>query len=202
MQQDSADKYTFVLMELKSFIQKIHPLSPLLQDELVASFQFYEFPKNYYLLKQGRTCHQLWFLVKGAVRYFYTDEEGKEVNVWFSFEPDIIADTSSLIQQTPALESIQLLEDSSVYAIDYAVLQRLLQQHHALALWYIKLFETYYVPQMEDRVSDLQFLNARQRYEKLLGQFPNITNRISLGHIASYLNISQETLSRIRSGKQ
>ncbi|WP_373552874.1 Crp/Fnr family transcriptional regulator [Haliscomenobacter sp.] len=189
-------------MELKSFIQKIHPLSPLLLDELVASFQHFEFPKNYYLLKQGRTCHQLWFLVKGAVRYFYTDGEGKEVNVWFSFEPDILADTPSLIQQTPALESIQLLEDSSVYAIDYAVLQRLLQQHHALALWYIKLFETYYVPQMEDRVSDLQFLNARQRYEKLLGQFPDITNRISLGHIASYLNISQETLSRIRSGKQ
>lgn len=189
-------------MELKSFIQKIYPLSPLLLEELVACFQFYEFPKNYYLLKQGRTCHQLWFLVKGAVRYFYTDEEGKEVNVWFSFEPDIIADTPSLIQQTPALESIQLLEDSSVFAIDYAVLQRLLQQYHALALWYIKLFETYYVPQMEDRVSDLQLLNARQRYEKLLGQFPNITNRVSLGHIASYLNISQETLSRIRSGKQ
>lgn len=189
-------------MELKSFIQKIHPLPPQLLEELAACFQFYEFPKNYYLLKQGRTCHQLWFLVKGAVRYFYTDEEGKEINVWFSFEPDIIADTPSLIQQTPALESIQLLEDSSIYAIDYVVLQRLLQQHHALALWYIKLFETYYVPQMEDRVSDLQFLNARQRYEKLLGQFPNITNRISLGHIASYLNISQETLSRIRSGKQ
>ncbi|NBO61806.1 MAG: Crp/Fnr family transcriptional regulator, partial [Flavobacteriia bacterium] len=61
--------------------------------------------------------------------------------------------------------------------------------------------ENFYVHQIEDRISDLQFLSATQRYEKLLAQYPSISQRISLGHIASYLNITQETLSRIRGGK-
>jgi CRP-like cAMP-binding protein len=61
--------------------------------------------------------------------------------------------------------------------------------------------ELHYIAQIEDRLTDLQFLDAKQRYQKLLSLYPDITNRISLGNIASYLNITQETLSRIRSGK-
>jgi CRP-like cAMP-binding protein len=63
------------------------------------------------------------------------------------------------------------------------------------------MVELHYISQIEDRISDLQFLDAKQRYSKLLEQHPDITNRVSLGHIASYLNITQETLSRIRSAK-
>jgi CRP-like cAMP-binding protein len=140
-------------------------------------------------------------LVNGAIRYFYTDDSGEESNVWFSFDEDIVADAPSFVDQKPANESIQLLEDSELYAIEYQDLQSLLQKHHTFALWYIKLVEQYYVSQIEDRIADLQFLNAKERYEKLLGQFPTISNRVSLGYIASYLNITQETLSRIRSGK-
>jgi CRP-like cAMP-binding protein len=61
--------------------------------------------------------------------------------------------------------------------------------------------ELYYISQIEDRIADLQFLDAKERYQKLLNLCPDITNRISLGNIASYLNITQETLSRIRAGK-
>ena len=77
----------------------------------------------------------------------------------------------------------------------------LLIKHHSFALWYIRLVELHYVTQIEDRVSDLQLLDAKQRYQKLLLQSPDINNRVSLKHIASYLNITQETLSRIRAGK-
>jgi CRP-like cAMP-binding protein len=88
-----------------------------------------------------------------------------------------------------------------LYSIEHADLQALLQKHHSFAIWYIKLVEFHYVSQIEDRVADLQFLDAKQRYQKLLNQYPDITNRVSLGNIASYLNITQETLSRIRAGK-
>jgi hypothetical protein len=63
------------------------------------------------------------------------------------------------------------------------------------------LVEQHYVAQIEDRIADLQFLNAKQRYQKLLNLYPEITHRISLGNISSYLYITQETLSRIRAGK-
>ncbi len=187
--------------DISKLIQNIHPVPNDILEDILPHFQHLEYPKNYFLLKQGRPCKYLWFLVKGAVRYFYTNEEGKESNVWFSLDTDIVADAPSFVNQIPSYESIQLLEDSELYAIDYNSLQSLLQKHHLFALWYIKMIEKHYVSQIEDRIYDLQFLSATQRYKKLLTQFLNISNRISLGHIASYLNITQETLSRIRAGK-
>ena len=187
--------------KIATFIQNIHPLSDDILEDVISHFQHLEYPKNYLLLKQGRPCKHLWFLIQGAVRYFYTDEDGKDSNVWFSLDTDVITDAPSFVSHKPSNECIQLLEDSELYAIERNNLYSLLQKHHSFALWHIRLVEKHYVSQIEERTSDLQFLTAKQRYEKLLLQFPNISNRISLGHIASYLNITQETLSRIRSGK-
>ncbi len=187
--------------KIATFIQSIYPLPNDILEDVTSHFQHLEYPKNYFLLKQGRSCKHLWFLIKGAIRYFYIDEEGKESNVWFSLDTDIVTDTPSFASQNFATINIQLLEDSELYAIEYNDLKNLLQKYHSFALWHITLIENYYIAQIEDRISDLQFLTAKQRYEKLLAQFPSISNRVSLGHIASYLNITQETLSRIRSGK-
>jgi CRP-like cAMP-binding protein len=140
-------------------------------------------------------------MTQGAVRYFYTNDQGEETNTWFSLDTQIITDAPSLVNQTPSQESIQLMEDSELYSIEYAEIQTLLQKHHSFALWYIRLVELHYISQIEDRIADLQFLGAKERYLKLLNLYPDITNRISLGNIASYLNITQETLSRIRAGK-
>lgn len=188
--------------KFSTFIQNINPLPNDVLEDFISCFQHLEYPKNYFLLKQGRTCDYLWFLTNGAVRYFYTDKESKDNNVWFSIDKDVIVDTPSFIHSKPAEANIQLLEDSELYSISRSSINNLLLRYHSFALWYIKLFEKYYVSQIEDRIGDLQFLTAKQRYEKLLVQFPSIGQRISLGHIASYLNITQETLSRIRAGKQ
>ncbi len=186
---------------LEEIIQAIHPLPHDVLEDVLGHFQQLEYPKNYFLLKAGKPCKHLWFMTKGAARYFYTDDQGKQINTWFSLDTQIITDTTSFVKQEPAQESIQLMEDSEMYAIDYASLQALLQKHHSFALWHIRLIELHYVSQIEDRLSDLQFLNATQRYQKLLRLYPDITNRVSLGNIASYLNITQETFSRIRAGK-
>jgi CRP/FNR family transcriptional regulator, anaerobic regulatory protein len=186
---------------LEDIIQSIYLLPEQVLEEVLGHFQYFEYPKNYILLKSGNPCKYLWFMTKGAVRYFYTNDQGKEMNTWFSLDEQIITDAPNLVSQTPSQESIQLIEDSEMYSIEYTALQALLQKHHSFALWYIKLVELHYVSQIEDRIADLQFLDAKQRYQKLLSINPDITNRVSLGNIASYLNITQETLSRIRSGK-
>jgi CRP-like cAMP-binding protein len=186
---------------LEEIIQSIYPLPQQVLEDVLEHFQHLEYPKNYYLLKPGKPCKYLWFMIEGAVRYFYTNEQGKETNTWFSLDTQIITDTTSFVHQEPAQESIQLIEDCELFAIEYTALQTLLQKHHSFALWYIKLVEMHYISQIEDRLADLQFLDAKQRYQKLLNHYPDITNRISLGNIASYLNITQETLSRIRAGK-
>ena len=186
---------------LEDTIQSIYLLPEQALKDVLEHFQHQEYPKNYFLLKPGKTCQHLWFMTKGAVRFFYTNDIGKEMNTWFSLDNQIVTDTTSFVKQEPAQESIQLMEDSEMYSIEYTALQALLQKHHSFALWYIKLVELHYVTQIEDRLSDLQFLDAKQRYQKLLNLYPEIANRISLGNIASYLNITQETLSRIRADK-
>ena len=187
--------------EISTFINSICPLPDEVFVEFLEKFQHLEYPKNFHLLKQGNISNYLWFLTKGSVRYYYSDLDRKEINVWFSIDSDIITDTPSFIHSRPAETSIQLMEDSAFYAIDRSNINVLLKKHHSFALWYIKMFEHFYVNQIEDRITDLQFLTAKQRYEKLLIQNPSISQRVSLGNIASYLNITQETLSRIRSNK-
>jgi CRP-like cAMP-binding protein len=186
---------------LEDIIQSTYLLPEQVLEEVLGHFQHSEYPKNYFLLKPGKPCKHIWFMTQGAVRYFYTNDQGKETNTWFSLDTQIITDAPSLVNQTPSQESIQLMEDSELYSIEYANIQTLLQNHHSFALWYIKLVELHYISQIEDRIADLQFLDAKERYQKLLNLCPDITNRISLGNIASYLNITQETLSRIRAGK-
>jgi CRP-like cAMP-binding protein len=188
-------------VSLEDIIQTIYLLPEKVMEDVLGHFQYMEYPKNYFLLKPGKPCKNIWFMTQGAVRYFYTNEQGKEINTWFSLDTQIIADTPSFVKQEPSQESIQLLEDSGMYSIEYAALQSLLNKHHSFALWFIKLVELHYVSQIEDRIADLQFLDAKQRYQKLLNHYPDITNRVSLGNIASYLNITQETLSRIRAVK-
>jgi CRP-like cAMP-binding protein len=186
---------------LEDIIQSTYLLPEQVLEEVLGHFQHSEYPKNYFLLKPGKPCKHIWFMTQGAVRYFYTNDQGKETNTWFSLDTQIITDAPSLVNQTPSQESIQLMEDSELYSIEYANIQTLLQNHHSFALWYIRLVELHYISQIEDRIADLQFLDAKERYQKLLNLCPDITNRISLGNIASYLNITQETLSRIRAGK-
>jgi CRP-like cAMP-binding protein len=188
-------------LALKNFILSIYPLSSEILDEVSSYFKYQEYPKYTILQRQGKPCRYLWLLTKGVVRHYYTDDEGKESNVWFSFDRDIVTVTQSFSTQNSSSESIQLLEDSELFAIEYNDIYNLLQKHHSFALWQLTLIERFYITQIEDRITELQFLNAKQRYEKLLVQFPDISNRINLGHISSYLNITQETLSRIRSGK-
>ena len=154
--------------KITPFIQSIYPLPNDILEEISLHFQHLEYPKNYFLLKPGKTCKHLWFMTKGAVRYFYTNDQGKEMNTWFSLDEQIITDTTSLVNQTASQESIQLIEDSEMYSLEYTVLQALLQKHHSFALWYIKLVELHYVSQIEDRLSDLQFLDAKQRYQKFM----------------------------------
>jgi CRP-like cAMP-binding protein len=187
--------------KIEEIVQSIFLLPPHVLEEVLASFQHLELPKNYFLLKPGKPCRYIWFMTRGAARAFYTNDLDKEMNTWISLDTQVITETTSFVKQEPAVESIQLIEDSEVYAIEYNSLQTLLHKHHTFSLWYIKLVELHYVSQIEDRVSELQFLDASQRYQKLLSLYPDITNRVSLGNIASYLNITQETLSRIRSGK-
>lgn len=172
-------------------------LSKQAKKELINRVTQQEVTKGTILLKQDQTCNHLYFIEKGFVRGFY-NQDGKEITSWFGFENDIITSIYSFVIQKPGFESIEILENSVLYAISYKNLQELYQNQPEFNLIGRLFIEKYYIESME-RTLSLQFRSAKERYYQLVAHKPQLLQRASLGHIASYLGISQETLSRIRS---
>ena len=178
-------------------IESYHPLGASAKDALQGCFQQVEFRKNDWLVREGKICRHLYFLEKGALRGFYQAED-KEITHWFSFATDFVTSFHSFITQQPAVENIRLLENSVLWSISKATLNRLLADYPELERVLRKAYENYYI-RLEERFVNAQFKTAAERYQELLDQTPHIIERVPLGYIASYLGISQETLSRVRS---
>ena len=123
---------------LEDIIQSIYLLPQDVLEDVLGHFQHLEYPKNYFLHKSGKPCKHLWIMTQGAVRFYYTNDQGKEMNTWLSLDQQIITNAPSIINQTPSQESFQLIEDSEMYSIEYANIQAMLQKHHSFAIWYIK----------------------------------------------------------------
>ncbi len=147
-------------------------------------------------MQEGRTCRHLYFLEQGALRGFY-NLDGKEITHWFGFENDFVTSFHSFSTQQPAVENIQLLEGSILWAISKEKLMQLLHEYHELERVLRIAYEKYYI-RLEERFVNAHFKTATERYQSLLEQAPHIIERVPLGVIASFLGISQETLSRIR----
>ncbi len=168
-----------------------------MQHALQDCFKEVVLSKGRYLVTEGKTCRHLYFLETGALRGFY-NLDGKEITHWFSAAPDFVTSFHSFITQQPAVESIQLLEGSILWAISKEHVTRLMNEHHDIERLVRIAYESYYI-RLEERYVNAQFKTATERYQNLLMQTPHILERVPLGYIASYLGISPETLSRIRS---
>lgn len=185
------------MQHLLSFIGKYYPLSGAAKNALENCFEKIVLEKNELLLREGNICRYLYFLEQGAARGFYI-LDGKEITHWFGFENDFVTSFHSFITGQAAVENIQLIENSTLWRIAKTDLEALYNSYHEIERLVRIVYEKYYI-RLEERYVNAQFKSAKERYEQLLVQSPHILERVSLGSIASYLGISQETLSRIRS---
>jgi CRP-like cAMP-binding protein len=181
---------------LFSTISAYKSISEQAKEALVSTFRVKELPKDHYLAKSGKVCQHLYFLQKGCLRaYYYTKD--KEITSWFAFENSFVTSYHSFISQKPAMENIVLLEDSQLLEVSHEELHALYQRFHELETLGRLINEQYYA-KLEERVVSRQFKSAKQIYDLLLTNSPNLLQRVPLGYIASYLGIAQETLSRVR----
>lgn len=187
--------------KVETFIQEIFSLPDVVLQDFKQQLQRHDLPKDYFLHRNGSICQNLWIIESGLVRHFWVDENEKEKNIWFSAENTITTDTTSFFNQATSSENIQLLENSIVYSISYDQLIDLQNKHHSFCLWFIKMLEKHYFHQIEQRIDELQFFDATERYSMFVENNPTLIQRISLGNLASFLNVSPETLSRIRGKK-
>jgi CRP-like cAMP-binding protein len=152
--------------------------------------------KNEELQSIGHTCRTIYFVKKGIARIYYY-KDGTDITESFSFENSMIARVESLFTEKPSRKAIQIVEDAELIAINVPKLFNLYDTHPQIERLFRKIFEKGYVETV-NRIESLQFHSAEERYLALLQENPDALRRISLKYIASYLGITQVTLSRIR----
>lgn len=156
-----------------------------------------ELEKGSFLITEGKICQHVYFLEQGCLRGYY-NLDGREITYWFAFENNFVTSLLSFVTQKPGMENIQLLEDCKLWAVTHTDLQKLYDNHPDINTLGRIMNERYYV-MLEERFVSNHFKEAKQRYDNLLSQSPHILQRVPLGYVASYLGMTQETLSRMRS---
>ena len=157
-----------------------------------------ELEKGEMLLNEGQISRHMVFVGKGMLRQFYY-KNGKDVTEHFSYEGCILMCIESLLKQEPTHLMAEALEPAVVYMLPYDVLQKLLEQSKEIKAFYRKVLE-YSLIVSQIKADSWRFETARERYNLLLHHHPEIIKRAPLSHIASYLLMTPETLSRVRSG--
>ncbi|CAN5395780.1 Crp/Fnr family transcriptional regulator [soil metagenome] len=183
--------------KLIQFLDAIRPLSDPLKDHLSVIVETKALSRKEYLLKKGRISSEVCFIEKGLLRCFYLKED-KEVCSWFMMEGDVIVSVESFFKQQVSHETIQALEDCILHSFNYDDLQKTYDTYPELNYHARLLTEKYYTLS-EQRLYSLRMQRAHGRYEYLINNFPEIIQRVPSKYIASYLSITEETLSRIRS---
>ncbi|MEO9569597.1 MAG: Crp/Fnr family transcriptional regulator [Polaribacter sp.] len=184
-------------MKLSDFLLNLVPFSDEELTDIIIHFKEEKFKKNAILLKNGTICDKLYFIKEGMSRSFYTRKDGKEVTQWFFGNGHFMASAESFFNQTPSFYNLEILEDSILYSISFKKMELLLAKYHNMEKC-IRLLSIEMFTKLVHKMNATQFHSAKERYSYMILEYPNIVHRISLGHIASYLGMTQETLSRIR----
>jgi CRP-like cAMP-binding protein len=181
---------------LFNYFDQFQKLNPKAEEALGNICREVHILKNKDLQSIGHTCKTIYFVKKGMARIYYY-KDGTDITESFAFENSLIARVESLFTGKPSKKGIQVLEDSDFIGISSPALFELYDSYPEIERLFRKIFEAAYVETV-NRLESIQFHSAEERYRDLLKTFPDILQRVPLKHIASYLGITQVSLSRIR----
>ncbi len=154
------------------------------------------YPKGTTLLLEGKICRKLYFLEQGLLRYC-VNRDGKDVTKYFTEPPYCFTSQRSFSQMLPAQESIVALEDSYVWEMSREDAFRLLEVSPSWNTFVRQLIQEvqHYTELILD---DLQNYTAEERYIRMMQERDSLLGKVPLKHLASYLGIAPQSLSRIR----
>ena len=185
-----------LLRAIELIHQRYTPLSAACQSDLLKRAQHATYLAGHQLVREGEFADDMFLVLQGVVRAYYL-KDGRDISDWFAFEGDFICAINSYFMGVPSPHYIELLEDSELIVIAKQDVDWLMEEHRDFErLGYKSVTKT--MLDLQQRIVALQFEPAKQKYENLLERYPAILQRVSLSHIASFLGITLETLSRIR----
>jgi CRP-like cAMP-binding protein len=184
------------ITSLLNFLSFFHPISKDVERYLQRHTVPYFARKKKLLLKAGMVCQHVYFVQKGVIRGFMK-EGAKDITTWISVENDMVTSISGLNAQTPSPDSMQALEDTELLALSFDKLEELYTRFPEFNIVIRKLLQNYY-HQAEQRAFVCRLSKAEHKYDHFLRTQGGLLNRVPLKYIASYLGITEETLSRVR----
>lgn len=187
-------------MEITDALDKISSISDISRKKLQKIAVQKSYAKGDRLPELWHIDRHLHYIVSGSARVYYL-REGRDISDYFAMDGQFIGGLESLFTGEPSHKAIELTEDSVVQSLLYSDFEKLCDQHRDIERLGRKLAIFAFLD-AQKLVESIRFLSAAERYEELKKRHPGISNRIPLRYLASYLNISPVSLSRIRSGKQ
>ena len=155
-----------------------------------------KFAKGERILNEGETCEHIYWIVKGLARQFYF-KNGKELTEYMATENTIMMSIESLFKEKPSSQIIHALEPTIVYAMPKKELEAVAMRSVNIQILYRKILEESLIISQQ-HADMLRFESAQDRYQKLVKSSPQLVLRAPLVYIASYLQMTPETLSRVR----
>lgn len=184
---------------MESLISTIKQLVPLsAEEEIITKSLFTELnlKPGEYLLRDGQVCKHVAFINKGLVRYFINNE-GDERTMFFSKEGEFVCNYISFLPQVASDKNIQALEPTQLYLISYEKLQRFYREVAGAEKFGRMVIEQVFLSAIQ-QLDSLYTDPPDVRYQQFLTHYPDLTQRIPQYHIASYVGIKPQSLSRIR----
>jgi len=190
-------------MDKKNIIQHINESIFELPDSCMEDFHdrsnLFLVDKKQVLIREGQYSDKMFYVVDGALRAYYL-KNGNDVTDWFAFENEFICSIQGFFTGVPSPHFIEAISKSTLLEISQTDILFLSEKYREFERMG-NFLTTQTMLQLQQRVVSLQFQTAQEKYLNLLQEKPDIELRVPLIHIASYLGITIETLSRIRARK-
>ena len=178
-------------MDIKEIINLRYAMPDASLDKLRQCLTEVSYPKGFRVLESGKVEKDIFFIKKGIVRA-YTSVDGKDITFWVGKEGATL-----VVNDEPGYETMELMEDSVLYVLERKKLKELFSEDLHIANWGRRYAEMELLATEERLISMLSAI-ASERYKELLEKEPDLLQRLPLGSIATYLGVTQASLSRIR----
>lgn len=183
---------------LLEYINKFINLSVEEETILLSKVVHRNYLKDQYIAQQGDICKNVNFIISGCTKTFYMDLEGQEHIVMFSIEDWWTSDLGSFITQTPADFNVQCIESTQLIQFTYDNLEELYKEIPKLERLFRKIVERAFAASQKRIIRNFS-LTAKERYQIFKKTNPKIDQRVPQYMIASYLGVTKEFLSKIKS---
>lgn len=167
-------------------------------EEFFSLLKHTQLVKSDFFVKQGEKCKYLGFIKRGTIRSFYINDQGKEINFGFYFKNEFFTDYESILCDSISNMNIQAIENCEILLLHKDDLQKLYDKEAYWQKFGRIMSEKIYLD-AKKRIDDLLCNSPENRYLNLLKKEPVLIQKIAQKHIASYLGVTEQSLSRIRS---